>query len=158
VPSQPPALFTPRAFNGPQRGIGSWFRANSASDFTNGNSWCGYPYKDYTPGFAPDLSQMTQGTLAVWGHPRWAEFGREYCGLEAIVRNPTTGIESTLYITDAFDPRWVRSPGSIDIHVQSYQVLTRFATLDKNIVIQNVEWRLTGRRNARYAFQGQGDR
>jgi hypothetical protein len=148
----------PRAFTSPQVGIGSWFRANAKSDDTNGNSWCGYPYKDHTPGFAPDLAQMSQGTLAVYPHPRWEEFGREYCGLEAIVRNPDTGVEMTLYITDAFDPKWVRSRGSIDIHINAYQRLTQSQVLDKNRVIKAVEWRLTGNRNPRYAFKGQGDR
>jgi hypothetical protein len=150
--------FRPRAFNTPQVGIGSWFRANHKSDDTNGNSWCGYPYKDHTPGFAPDLAQMTQNTLAVWRHPRWEEFGKEYCGLEAIVRNPETGVQMTLYITDAFDPKWVRNRGAIDIMVNPYLQLTGNAPLDKNKVIRNVEWRLTGNRNPKYAFKGPGDR
>jgi hypothetical protein len=101
---------------------------------------------------------MSQGTLAVWPHPRWEEFGREYCGLEAIVRNPQTGVEMTLYIVDAFDPKWVRSPGSIDIMVDVYKQLTRDPVLDKNKVIRGVEWRLTGNRNPKYAFKGPGDR
>ena len=41
----------PPAFLGPQSGIGSWFYTDA--DGTNGNSWCGYPYNDGMPIFAP---------------------------------------------------------------------------------------------------------
>ena len=41
----------PSAFSGAQSGIGSWFYTDA--DGTNGNSWCGYPYNDGMPIFAP---------------------------------------------------------------------------------------------------------
>lgn len=40
-------------YPGPQSGIGSWFRATAKADSTNGNSWCGYPYANSDPVFAP---------------------------------------------------------------------------------------------------------
>lgn len=36
----------PGGFDGPQSGYGSWFQADIGRDSTNGNSWCGYPYKN----------------------------------------------------------------------------------------------------------------
>jgi hypothetical protein len=41
------------AFKSVETGIGSWFRSDNHNDNTTGRSWCGYPYKDYTNGFAP---------------------------------------------------------------------------------------------------------
>lgn len=37
-----------------------------------------------------------------------------YCGLEAVVTTPD-GRTATLYIADAFDDTWVRTPSSIDV-------------------------------------------
>ena len=105
----------PFAFQGLQSGMGSWFRSNHTVDSTNGHSWCGFRYQDYTPGFAIDMAQMTNKTHAVWPHPLWSVFGMQYCGLEAKVYNPKTGTTILLYVVDGFDSKWVKSPGSIDI-------------------------------------------
>ena len=53
------AITLPFAFQGLQHGIGSWFRGNNSIDSTNGHSWCGFPYRDSTPGFAIDITQMS---------------------------------------------------------------------------------------------------
>jgi hypothetical protein len=39
--------------NGPQSGIGSWYRASAGADSTNGKSWCAYNYYNSDPIFAP---------------------------------------------------------------------------------------------------------
>ena len=39
--------------NGPQSGIGSWYRASAGADSTNGKSWCAYQYFNSDPIFAP---------------------------------------------------------------------------------------------------------
>ncbi|KAI8819170.1 uncharacterized protein EV422DRAFT_621291 [Fimicolochytrium jonesii] len=146
----------PGAFQGPQSGIGSWFRANSKSDSTTGKSWCGYKYSDSTPGFAPDISQMTEWTNAVYPNAKWSKYASMYCGREAQVTDPQTGKTSLLFITDAFDHQWVRSPGSIDIHLNAWRKLKNSQTNDKNTVIKPVNWHLTGRISAQYAFKGKG--
>lgn len=153
----PPNTYLPGGFRGQNVGIGSWFRAKHANDYTNGNSWCGYPYSDKTPGFAPDIMVMTKGTNAVWPSPNWKPSVAEYCGLEARVYNPDTGVSMLLYITDAFDHKWVKTPGSIDIMVEAFQKLTNYNPLDKNRVIKNVQWEFTGRRNPKYSIGGPGD-
>jgi hypothetical protein len=38
----------------------------------------------------------------------WRQQTREYCGLEAMVTDPTTGKSQLMYIGDAFDDAWVR--------------------------------------------------
>jgi hypothetical protein len=44
---------TPQGFfEGPQSGIGSWYRASAGQDSTNGRSWCGYTYYNSDPVFA----------------------------------------------------------------------------------------------------------
>jgi hypothetical protein len=149
----------PVAFKGLQEGIGSWFRAKHVNDDTNGNSWCGYPYVDTSPVFAPDLAQMTNGSLAVWPHPDWPYYAGQYCGLEAKVYNPATGLTIFLFVGDAFDPKWVKSPGSIDIMSHSYSVLANHPTTspsDKNKVIKYLQWEFTGTRNPQYSFKGPG--
>ncbi|KAJ3125176.1 hypothetical protein HK098_000550 [Nowakowskiella sp. JEL0407] len=149
------AVTLPGGFNGLNKGIGSWFR--SVGDSTNGKSWCGYPYKDYTNGFAPDIGVITDWTYAVWGNPNWSVYGKRYCGLEAVVYNPNNGRALTMYITDGFDSKWVRTPGSIDIHKQKWDYLFGRESWNKNDVIQGVEWKFTGRRSQKYSFQGSGD-
>jgi hypothetical protein len=145
----------PEVFRGQKTGLMSWFRANHGSDNTNGNSWCGYQYKDYTPGFAPPLLLMTEGSGAVYGNPMWSTYGGKYCGAEAIVCNG--GNCQTLFIVDAFEPAWVRTEFAIDVMAQSFQSLTEGAGLDKNNV-KTVTWTLTGNYNDKYRFGGQGDR
>lgn len=153
------------SFGGTNSGIGSWFRASSRGDSTNGNSWCGYPYKDYSAGFAPDISQMTGGTNAVFGGSNYASSAQKWCGMECSVYNPKTGVTKLLYIIDglffklilAFDHQWVRSPGSIDIMAGAWSGLTNQPATDKNNVIQGVTWTLTGGKSAKYSYGGQGD-
>jgi len=70
------AITLPFAFQGLQHGIGSWFRGNNSIDSTNGHSWCGFPYRDSTPGFAIDITQMTNGTNANWPSPGWYVYGK----------------------------------------------------------------------------------
>ena len=41
------------SLNGPQSGIGSWYRASAGADATNGKSWCAYQYFNSDPIFAP---------------------------------------------------------------------------------------------------------
>jgi hypothetical protein len=88
---------------------------------------------------------------------KWRAVGTQYCGLEAIVTNPATGVSKTLYITDAFDHQWVRSPGSIDIMTNAFEELFGKGTRNHNDVMGEVSWRLTGNRNEKYAFGGAGD-
>ncbi|KAJ3125169.1 hypothetical protein HK098_000543 [Nowakowskiella sp. JEL0407] len=151
VPTMPPG------FKGKNYGIGSWFLANSTATFTNGNSWCGFVYQDYTLGFAPDITVMTNGTNAVWPDPGWEPSGTAYCGLEAIVTNVENGNTVTLYIADAFDHRFVKSPGSIDIMIEQFSVLKGRVPYDNNDVMMNVSWQFTGRRAPQYSFKGPGD-
>lgn len=89
--------------------IASWFKTNSPEDNTNGHSWCWYPYSDSTPGFAPSLSTMLN---AAGGDETAAR--EMWCGREAVVKT-SDGKSVTLYITDAFDDTWVRTPNSIDV-------------------------------------------
>ena len=84
--------------------------------------------------------------------------GREYCGMEAKVRNPKTNKTLILYVTDAFDPKWVRSPGSIDIMVEPFLYLTNDAPLLKDNVIFDIEWEFTGNKSAKYEYRGRGDK
>ena len=76
------SMVLPFAFQGLQNGIGSWFRANNVNDSTNGHSWCGYPYQDSSPVFAPDILLMGNGSSPVYPNPNWATTAKQYCGLE----------------------------------------------------------------------------
>ncbi|KAL1622333.1 hypothetical protein SLS56_008770 [Neofusicoccum ribis] len=133
-------------FEGPQTGIGSWFR--STNDGTNGNSWCSYPYYDSDPVFA---------------------VAGKYCGLEAKVKDSATGKTKLMYIGDAFDDAWVRvikvddqplsnsanaslkTPASIDIMIDAFSEIHGSPNNDKNDVINDVEWELTGNSNTEFA-------
>lgn len=148
----------PPGFQGVNSGIGSWFMANLQSDSTNGHSWCGYPYANSSNGFAPDISVMTEGTNAVYGASDYETSAKKYCGLEARVTNPATGITKLMYIIDAFDHKWVRSPGSIDIMADAWSALTNQSASDKQNVIQGVTWELTGNRSDKYCFACAGDK
>eukprot|EP01088_Endostelium_zonatum_P007218 TRINITY_DN19412_c0_g1_i1.p1 TRINITY_DN19412_c0_g1~~TRINITY_DN19412_c0_g1_i1.p1 ORF type:complete len:169 (-),score=30.84 TRINITY_DN19412_c0_g1_i1:84-590(-) len=149
------AIPKPSAFTGHNQGIGSWFHADH--DGTNGKSWCGYPYNNASPVFAPDITQMTNGSNAVWPNPLWTTFGEIYCGLEAIVTDGNTGNKLTMYLGDAFDHKWVRSPGSIDIMSDSWSKLHNMPANNKNIVINPVKWEFTGARSSRYCFKCSGN-
>jgi hypothetical protein len=99
---------------------------------------------------------MTDYVYAKYPHPRWAEFGSKYCGLEAKVTNLKTGTSKLMYIVDAFDDKWLKSPFSIDIMINNYQELTGDYSMNKANVI-NIEWELTGRKYEKYKFGGVGD-
>ena len=143
--------------NGIQSGMGSWFRANNSQDSTNGHSWCGYEYRDYSPVFAPDIFRMANGTSPQWTDPSWPVYAKQWCGLEAKVWNPETDTTIFMFIGDAFDHSWVRSPGSIDIMIKSYSTLLGRVPRDKNDCIMGLQWTLTGARNPQYKFGGPGD-
>jgi len=132
--------------NGP--GYGSWFATNDGKG-TNGHSWCGYPYNDNSPIFAPDVSVM----LSSFGG-NYEKAAKAYCGLEAIVRTPQ-GQKMRMYIGDGFDPAWVRAKGSIDIAHGTFNKFYK-PTNDKNVVINGVTWKLTGRRSKQYCFKCAG--
>ncbi|KAK4046237.1 hypothetical protein OIV83_006216 [Microbotryomycetes sp. JL201] len=59
--------------------------------------------------------------------------------------------EVLLFIGDGFAEEWVKTPGSVDIVKQS-QMFGK-ATEDKNDVILDLEWELTGRRNEKFTFE-----
>ena len=112
----------------------------------DGNSWRLYPCKNYSIIFAIDLDQMT----------RSPQGGREYCGMEALVRYPKTNKTLKMYVGDAFDPKWVKTPGSIDIIVESFKYLTNDAPLRKNVIF-GIEWEFTGNKSAKYSYASKGD-
>ncbi|KWU42025.1 hypothetical protein RHOSPDRAFT_36438 [Rhodotorula sp. JG-1b] len=92
--------------------IASWYRSNDPRDSTNDD--------DAVPGFAPSLATM----LASFDQDS-AAAKRAFCGLEAEVYSPRTGKTVTLYIADAFDDKWVRTPSSIDVLHDSCHRATR---------------------------------
>ncbi|KAL4728169.1 hypothetical protein ACLX1H_004905 [Fusarium chlamydosporum] len=140
-------------FTGQQSGIGSWYRANAGSDSTTGTSWCGYKYSNGDPLFAVSLKAMGGATWA--SNPTaWREQTRKYCGLEALVTDPSTGKSKLMYIGDAFDDAWVRSPGSIDIMIDAFSAIHGNPNGNKNNVINPVKWALTGNVNTQYAADG----
>ncbi|KAL8279587.1 hypothetical protein RQP46_008149 [Phenoliferia psychrophenolica] len=148
-----PANFTSTGitgFLGKNTGIASWFRTDNPNDFTNGHSWCGSPYDNSVPGFAPSVETM----LKNFGND-WQTAATAYCGLEAIFTTPS-GLNATLYLVDGFADPWVLTPGSIDIVTGSYPLLRGYQTASKNDVVQDVTWRFTGRRNEQYKFKGVG--
>ncbi|GAA6025298.1 hypothetical protein JCM8202_002682 [Rhodotorula sphaerocarpa] len=128
----------------------SWFHTDSSQDSTNGHSWCGFPYSDAVPGFAPSLNTMLSNFN--WDYEAAAT---AYCGLEAVVTTPD-GRTATLYIADAFDDTWVRTPSSIDVVYDSFATLYGSVTTNKNDVVKDGSWYLTGNRNERYKFKGLG--
>ncbi|GAA5857692.1 hypothetical protein JCM1840_000869 [Sporobolomyces johnsonii] len=130
--------------------IVSWYHTDSSTDSTNGHSWCGFPYSDSLPGFAPSLSTM----LNNFGG-NYEAAATAYCGLEAVVTTPD-GRSATLYIADAFDDTWVRTPASIDVIYDSFAQLYGSTTNNKDDVVQGASWILTGNRNEQYKFKGVG--
>ncbi|GAA5925246.1 RlpA-like double-psi beta-barrel domain-containing protein [Sporobolomyces koalae] len=131
--------------------IASWYHASSSQDSTNGHSWCYYPYNDATPGFAISLKTM----LANYGGDATAA-RQAYCGLEAVVTTPD-GTSLTLYVADAFDDTWVRTPTSIDVMYDAFTKLFGKATSNKNDVITGTKWVFTGNRNQQYAYNSSGN-
>ncbi|GAA5862986.1 hypothetical protein JCM8547_003640 [Rhodosporidiobolus lusitaniae] len=125
----------------------SWFHTNLSTDSTNGHSWCGFPYSDAVPGFAPSLKTMLNNFDG-----DYETAARAYCGLEAVIITPD-GRNATLYIADAFDDTWVRTPASLDIVYGSFPLLFGKSTDNKNDVVKNAAWTLTGNRDPRWAFK-----
>ncbi|OAG18795.1 hypothetical protein CC77DRAFT_1062728 [Alternaria alternata] len=140
-------------FDGPQSGIGSWYRASAGQDSTNGKSWCAYTYYNSDPVFAVSLKAM--GGKTYNSDPAgWKAATQKYCGLEATVKDPKTGKQMLMYIGDAFDDKYVLSPGSIDIMIDAFSNIHGNPNGNKNDVIKGVEWQLTGRVNTKYAADG----
>lgn len=139
------------SFLGTNTGIGSWFRANNAGDDTNGHSWCGRPYDNNTPGFAPDVTTM----LNNFGGD-YVAAGVAYCGLEAEFTNPANGMTTKLFIADGFDSKWVLTPGSVDIMTGAFPLLYGKQTDNKQDVVQGLQWKFTGNRNPDLTFKGYG--
>lgn len=77
---------------------------------------------------------------------------KAYSGLEAEITTPD-GRTVTLYVADAFDDTWVRTPASLDIIHGSFKSLYGSYTNNKNNVVKNASWRFTGRRNERLTFK-----
>jgi hypothetical protein len=119
--------------NGPQSGVGSWYRASAGQDSTNGKSWCAYEYYNSDPIFAPvrndpwawsdvltgaltwpEKSLKHMGGATYNSNPTaWKQQTQKFCGLEAKVTDPSTGKTSLLYIGDSFDDHYVKvSSGS----------------------------------------------
>lgn len=128
-------------------GLASWYRANNSQDSTNGVGWCGKEYTDATPAFAPPFKILSP-TLATWqSNPKqWEIDTATWCGLEAKVTDPNTGKSMLLYIYDAFDPAWVRTEYAIDVMVDAFSQLNGNPNGNKDIVVQNMQWELTGNR------------
>ncbi|SCZ91954.1 BZ3500_MvSof-1268-A1-R1_Chr5-3g08243 [Microbotryum saponariae] len=126
--------------------IASWFRTNNSADSTNGHSWCYNPYNDSLPGFAPSYKTMVSN---YGGDPIKA--GEAYCGLEAIFYTPD-GRNTTLYVIDAFDDKWVKTPNSVDVVIGAFPELFGTTPASKNDVVMNVKWHFTGNRSTDYIF------
>ncbi|BGP29263.1 hypothetical protein JCM10296v2_001001 [Rhodotorula toruloides] len=130
--------------------IASWYRTNDPADHTNGGSWCYTQYTDSTPGFAISRQQMINDFNGDEMAARKA-----YCGLEAVVTTPE-GRSETLYIADAFDDQYVRTPTSIDVIKGAFVRLYGRDTNNKDDVIQGVQWQFTGKRSSQWSFGGSG--
>lgn len=105
---------------------------------------------DSTPGFAPNVDTM----LDNFGG-NYVKAATAYCGLEAIITTPD-GKSVTGYIADGFDPRWVRTPTSIDLIFGLFTQLYGSETNNKNVVVTGASWKLTGNRSKGLSFKGSG--
>lgn len=76
-----------------------------------GHSWCGFPYNDQVPGFAPSVDTM----LNNFGGD-YQKAATAYCGLEAKFTLPN-GQTALLYIADGFASPWVLTPNSVDVMI-----------------------------------------
>lgn len=132
-------------FQGTNTGIGSWFQTDSTRDDTDGTSWCQLKYQDSWMGFAPSVQTM----LANFGND-YNKATSAYCGREAKATNPSNGKTALIYIVDGFAQQWVKTPGSIDLTVAAFTALYGSSTTNKDIVIQNLQWELTGNVNEAY--------
>ena len=132
---------------GKHKGLASWYRTNSKNDSTTGVGWCGKEYDDNTPGFAPPFNLMSPTLATYYSDPeQWKKDTAKWCGLEAKVTNPHTGKSKLLYIYDAFDPYWVKTEFAIDILLGPFTELAGDPKGDKNVVVHDMEWELTGNR------------
>ncbi|SCV72288.1 BQ2448_4982 [Microbotryum intermedium] len=143
------------AFQATRRGtnknaIVSWFNTKSTTDSTNGHSWCGFPYDNNTPGFAISLKQM----MGNFGN-NYEKAAKAFCGMEAEITSKS-GKKLKLVVADAFDDRWVRTPNSIDMIINSFNTFNGARTTNKNVVQMDATWVFTGRRDLRYQFKGVG--
>jgi len=128
------------AFGGVNSGVGSWFRTNAGSDSTNGQSWCETWYKDDWKCFAPSVGLM----LDNYGGDR-VKAGKAYCGREVKFTNPNNGKTAMGFICDGFDDRWAKRSGNSDLTIGLFNELTGKAfSNNKNDVIMNLQWELTG--------------
>ncbi|BGP48701.1 hypothetical protein JCM10450v2_004577 [Rhodotorula kratochvilovae] len=124
-------------------GIASWYHTDSGTDSTN---------DDYTvPGLAPSLATMLSSFSQDAAAAKTA-----FCGLAAEVYSPKTGKTVTLYIADAFDDTWVRTPASIDVIYGSFELLFGETTDNKDDVVKECWWQLTGEREDKYTYKGVG--
>lgn len=132
---------------GHHTGIASWYRANNPDDHTNGIGWCGKKYDDNTPSFAPPMGLISPTYATYDKDPeQWRKDTEQWCGMEAKVYNPHTGVTKYLYIYDAFDPTWVKSEYAIDIMIGAFKELNGDPHGDKNIVVKDMQWELTGKK------------
>jgi hypothetical protein len=99
---------------------------------------------------------MTDGTHAKWGHPNWDHYRSIYCGRRAIVTNLDNGVSKEMFIVDAFDDRYLRTPGSIDIMVKSYQEITGDYSRNKQNTFR-LKWELKNEYANKYRANGSGD-
>ncbi|GAA5830670.1 hypothetical protein JCM11251_002554 [Rhodosporidiobolus azoricus] len=125
----------------------SWYNTNSGTDSTNGRGWCEWNYNNNIPGFAPSLNTM----LANFGYDS-VKAKEAYCGLEAVVTT-ANGKSMTMYIVDAFDDSWVRTPSSLDLIHGAFNKLWGGSTDNKNDVFTGASWRLTGNRKNEYRYK-----
>ncbi|GAA6051500.1 hypothetical protein NBRC10513_000428 [Rhodotorula toruloides] len=131
--------------------IASWYHTDSTTDSTNGRSWCELPYDDSVPGFAPSLKTMLSSFN---GDATAAKKG--FCGLKATVYSPKTGKQVSMIIADALDDKWVRTPNSIDVIYGSFAELFGSTTSNKDDVVKDVWWKLTGERDDKFTYKGVG--
>ncbi|KAJ8294364.1 hypothetical protein OF846_002893 [Rhodotorula toruloides] len=123
--------------------IASWYHTDSTTDSTNDD--------DSIPGFAPSLKTMLSSFN---GDATAAKKG--FCGLKATVYSPKTGRLIPMIIADAFDDKWVRTPNSIDVIYGSFAELFGSATDNKDDVVKDVWWMLTGERDDKFTYKGVG--
>ncbi len=86
-----------------------------------------------------------------------ADLARElFCGLEATVTS-AAGDKIVLYVADAFDDAWVRTPSSIDVIHPYFNTIFGKVTESKDDVLKAAKWKFTGRKNLQYASRGVGN-
>ncbi|GAA5820734.1 hypothetical protein JCM11251_003133 [Rhodosporidiobolus azoricus] len=132
-------------------GIASWYRTDAKQDSTNGRSWCEFPYDDTVPGFAPSVGTMRNN----FGGDD-AKAKAAFCGLWTVVYSPKTGKEVKMIIADGFDDAWIKAENSIDVIKGTFPELFGQETDDKNDVVMDIWWTLTGERDEKFTYKGVG--